>query len=84
MQRDANKTQPPRPQNCFVLFKKEMNDKVQGTFPQKSKIIGRMWQEAPEEVKNHYKVLSEEDKLAHALKYPGYQFKPVSEILRRI
>lgn len=80
------KSEPPRPSNCFVLFKNATKHLVNKDleFGKKSKEAGRMWKEASEETKNVYKALAAEAKAAHAIQYPGYKFKPVSEHLSSV
>src|SRR5438045_279799 len=45
-----------------------------------------MWQNETEEVRAHFKTLAENEKLAHSLRFPDYQYKPrkASEKKRRM
>lgn len=44
--------------------------------PDISKIIGELWREEPEEVKNYWKRLAEEEKARHQRQYPQYKYQP--------
>ncbi len=44
--------------------------------PEISKLIGEQWREQPDEVKNSWKRLAEEEKILHSYKYPGYRYQP--------
>jgi hypothetical protein len=46
-------------------------------------IIANQWKNAPPATKLYYKGLAEKEKIAHALKYPGYVYTP-SERVRRV
>ncbi|KAF1344745.1 high mobility group box domain-containing protein, partial [Delphinella strobiligena] len=41
-----------------------------------SKIIGKMWRDEPESVKNEWKNKSENVKRQHLKDHPGYQYQP--------
>lgn len=44
--------------------------------PEISKIIGELWREETEEVKNYWKRLAEEEKARHQRQYPQYKYQP--------
>ncbi|KAI0156533.1 hypothetical protein GGR57DRAFT_463713 [Xylariaceae sp. FL1272] len=44
--------------------------------PEISKLIGEKWREQPEDVKNTWKQLAEEEKIRHQRQYPGYRYQP--------
>ena len=44
---------------------------------EKSRIVVKMWREAPASTKAYYEHLSEVAKEEHKLKYPDYRFKPI-------
>lgn len=44
--------------------------------PDISKIIGELWREEAEEVKNYWKRLAEEEKARHQRQYPQYKYQP--------
>lgn len=44
--------------------------------PEISKIIGEQWRDEPEDRKNQWKLLAEEEKQRHQRQYPDYRYKP--------
>ncbi|KAI8625862.1 hypothetical protein F5Y19DRAFT_466858 [Xylariaceae sp. FL1651] len=71
----------PRPRNAFILYRQAW----QGHFaaqhpglanPEISKLIGEKWRDQPENVKNEWKQLAEEEKIRHQRQYPGYRYQP--------
>ena len=44
--------------------------------PEISKIIGEQWRDEPEERKNQWKLLAEEEKQRHQRQYPDYRYQP--------
>jgi len=79
-----------RPPNPFILYRQEHHSKVLAEHEgisntEISKIIGKMWKEESEEVKNKYKEKAQEMKRRHKLMYPDYRFSPrkQEEIRRR-
>ena len=44
--------------------------------PEISKIIGELWREEPEDQKNQWKRLAEEEKQRHQRQYPDYRYQP--------
>jgi len=79
-----------RPPNPFILYRQEHHSQVLAEHEgisntEISKIIGKMWKEESEEVKNKYKEKAQEMKRRHKLMYPDYRFSPrkQEEIRRR-
>jgi len=79
-----------RPPNPFILYRQEHHSKVLAEHEgisntEISKIIGKMWKNESEEVKNKYKEKAQEMKRRHKLMYPDYRFAPrkQEEIRRR-
>ncbi|KAK7948511.1 uncharacterized protein PG986_009397, partial [Apiospora aurea] len=71
----------PRPRNAFILYRQHYQAivaiKNPGLAnPDISKLIGEQWREQPEEVKNSWKRLAEEEKVRHQRQYPDYRYQP--------
>ncbi|PVU91441.1 hypothetical protein BB559_004131 [Furculomyces boomerangus] len=71
----------PRPPNAFIIYRKEKQADVlkknQGVSNKEiSKIIGKMWREESQEVKDTYKGKAEVEKNNHKKKFPDYKYKP--------
>ncbi|KAK0652074.1 hypothetical protein B0T16DRAFT_434961 [Cercophora newfieldiana] len=71
----------PRPRNAFILYRQahQTSVKLQNKNlpnPEISKIIGERWRDEPEEEKNQWKRLAEEEKLRHQRQYPDYRYQP--------
>ncbi|EKM80834.1 hypothetical protein AGABI1DRAFT_112563 [Agaricus bisporus var. burnettii JB137-S8] len=77
----------PRPPNAWIIYR---SDKVHQLPPlepgqprraqaEVSKMISNMWANESEETRQEYERRAEEAKAAHALKYPGYRFKPMKK-----
>ncbi|KAI0019779.1 hypothetical protein F4780DRAFT_792512 [Xylariomycetidae sp. FL0641] len=71
----------PRPRNAFILYRQAWQGSVAEhnpglANPEISKLIGEKWREQPEEVKNYWKQLAEEEKLRHQRQYPDYRYQP--------
>ncbi|ROW03751.1 hypothetical protein VMCG_05413 [Cytospora schulzeri] len=71
----------PRPRNAFILYRQHHQAGVVLKYPglanpDISKIIGELWREEPEEVKNYWKRLAEEEKARHQRQYPQYKYQP--------
>jgi len=77
----------PRPPNAWIIYR---SDKVHQLPPlqpgqprraqaEVSKLISNMWANESEETRQEYERRAEEAKAAHALKYPGYRFKPMKK-----
>ncbi|KAI1652228.1 uncharacterized protein F4817DRAFT_363108 [Daldinia loculata] len=71
----------PRPRNAFILYRQHYQGQVASrnpglANPEISKLIGEQWREQPEEIKNNWKRLAEEEKLRHQRQYPDYRYQP--------
>ncbi|KAK6433725.1 slightly ste11-like protein [Oleoguttula sp. CCFEE 5521] len=71
----------PRPRNAFILYRQHHQAKVVAQHPglanpDISKIIGEQWRNQPNEVKNEWKALAEEEKIRHQQQYPTYRYQP--------
>ncbi|KAK6440982.1 slightly ste11-like protein [Oleoguttula sp. CCFEE 5521] len=71
----------PRPRNAFILYRQHHQAKVVAqnpglANPDISKIIGEQWRNQPNEVKNEWKALAEEEKIRHQQQYPTYRYQP--------
>ncbi|KAK9778999.1 putative HMG box domain-containing protein [Seiridium cardinale] len=76
----------PRPRNdasqtAFILYRQHHQASVAAQHPglanpEISKLIGEQWREQPEEVKDSWKRLAEEEKLRHQRQYPDYRYQP--------
>nr|OQO21776.1 hypothetical protein B0A51_12783 [Rachicladosporium sp. CCFEE 5018] len=67
--------------HAFILYRQHHQAKVVAQHPglanpDISKIIGEQWRNQPNEVKNEWKALAEEDKIRHQQQYPTYRYKP--------
>jgi hypothetical protein len=78
---------PKRALNSFMLFRKDQQARVTGenphlasSQPEVSKLIGKMWREAPVEIKNHYIELAKTKDNEHRAQYPDYVYQPVSTL----
>ncbi|KAI0331203.1 hypothetical protein GY45DRAFT_1336352 [Cubamyces sp. BRFM 1775] len=77
---------PPRPRNSFLLYRsvklQELQDLREAAgrpalmMGEASKIIGKLWKQEPIEVTQYFEQQAEEEKAAHAAKYPGYKYHP--------
>ncbi|KAI1381334.1 hypothetical protein F4677DRAFT_452291 [Hypoxylon crocopeplum] len=71
----------PRPRNAFILYRQHYQGQVAARHPglanpEISKLIGEQWREQPEEIKNNWKRLAEEEKIRHQRQYPDYRYQP--------
>ncbi|KAK3304061.1 uncharacterized protein B0T15DRAFT_228473 [Chaetomium strumarium] len=71
----------PRPRNAFILYRQHHQAQVVQqnpglANPEISKIIGEQWRDEPEERKNQWKLLAEEEKQRHQRQYPDYRYQP--------
>ncbi|GAA5867851.1 hypothetical protein JCM3774_005881 [Rhodotorula dairenensis] len=82
----------PRPPNSFMLYRSAQNkllsqvrseegDKLQQA--DLSRMIAQMWQDETPEVREHYAKQAAAEKAEHALKYPGYTYRPKSSGRRK-
>ncbi|KAL9129830.1 MAG: hypothetical protein Q9217_001828 [Psora testacea] len=71
----------PRPRNAFILYRQHHQASVVAQHPglanpEISKVIGDHWRASPPEVKEHWKLLAEEEKIRHQKQYPDYRYQP--------
>ncbi|PPQ74661.1 hypothetical protein CVT26_005531 [Gymnopilus dilepis] len=71
----------PRPSNPFILYRRDQIRKGGAKFLGKkqselSKIIGPKWKAESEAVRKHYEEKSKLEKANHALRHPGYVYRP--------
>ncbi|RYP08942.1 hypothetical protein DL765_008627 [Monosporascus sp. GIB2] len=71
----------PRPRNAFILYRQHHQAAVAAAHPglanpEISKLIGEQWRVQPEDVKNSWKRLAEEEKARHRFQYPDYRYQP--------
>ncbi|KAJ4306699.1 slightly ste11-like protein [Collariella sp. IMI 366227] len=71
----------PRPRNAFILYRQHHQAQVVQhnpglANPEISKIIGEQWRDEPEDRKNQWKLLAEEEKQRHQRQYPDYRYQP--------
>jgi len=85
MKKDSN--QPPRPSNCFMLFRSDYVKNHSGSNHRKrvpgahsnmtlSTRASAAWKALPESEKAHWEKKAKLEKEAHALAYPDYQYRP--------
>lgn len=78
----------PRPRNAFIIFRCEYSrkhardpgdpsDKSSRSDKTLSKRAGEEWRRLSAAEREHYKMLAEQEKAAHAVQNPDYRFKPV-------
>jgi len=71
----------PRPRNAFILYRQHHQASVAANNPglanpEISKLIGEQWREQPDDVKESWKRLAEEEKVRHQQLYPDYRYQP--------
>ncbi|XXG97528.1 signal recognition particle subunit [Hypoxylon texense] len=71
----------PRPRNAFILYRQHYQGQVAARHPglanpEISKLIGEQWREQPDDVKESWKRLAEEEKIRHQRQYPDYRYQP--------
>ncbi|KAK2779954.1 hypothetical protein FQN53_001185 [Emmonsiellopsis sp. PD_33] len=71
----------PRPRNAFILFRQHFQASVVAqnpglANPEISKIIGEKWRTLPQDSKQDWKNLAEEEKARHQQQYPDYRYQP--------
>ncbi|PVV05116.1 hypothetical protein BB560_000367 [Smittium megazygosporum] len=71
----------PRPPNSFILYRKDKQEEVIKNNPGVSNkeiscIIGSMWKSESKEVKERYRISSEDEKKKHKKLYPNYKYQP--------
>ncbi|CAG8451097.1 1181_t:CDS:1 [Acaulospora colombiana] len=80
----------PRPQNLFVLYRRDLQAKLTAKFgpeigshlPFVSKEASEGWKMEAQEVKNIYEFIAELAKKVHELTYPNYVYKPRKRALK--
>ena len=77
--RRINKLAPPRPQNAWIIFRKNYESQLRSQNPgytvmQISKLASMEWKNQPCSVKNYFKTLSKLVRLQHKHDYPGYTY----------
>ncbi|CAI2170240.1 10289_t:CDS:1 [Funneliformis geosporum] len=82
---------PPRPQNVFILFRKDLVAKIKNEFPEfaknlrspeHSKTAKTIWEIQPNEVKQFFQVLYLACIEKHKEMYPKYQYVPKPRVRR--
>jgi len=86
--RSRNPSKIPRPQNCFIIYRREKHQIISAKNPgiannDISKIIAKMWREEPPEVKEIYQNRAKEEAKRHMLANPGYKYTPRASKNRR-
>jgi len=86
--RSRNPSKIPRPQNCFIIYRREKHQIISAKNPgiannDISKIIAKMWKEEPPEVKEIYQNRAKEEAKRHMLANPGYKYTPRASKNRR-
>ncbi|KAF2760515.1 hypothetical protein EJ05DRAFT_498479 [Pseudovirgaria hyperparasitica] len=75
--------QPPRPENCFILFRsahqKQLSESGGNNQPEISIKIGDLWKRADPAVKDYWKAEAEKRKASHKQQYPNYKYQPKSK-----
>ncbi|RHZ52589.1 hypothetical protein Glove_460g35 [Diversispora epigaea] len=68
----------PRPQNAFILFRKDLNKEFQEylLFKEISKVASVKWRSISNKEKDFWKELSLIAKKIHSIKFPGYVYNP--------
>ncbi|KAK2061149.1 HMG box protein [Colletotrichum caudatum] len=71
----------PRPRNAFILYRQHHQAQVIAQHPglsnpEISKIIGEQWRIQPDDIKESWKKLAEEEKIRHQRQYPDYRYQP--------
>ncbi|CAG8646479.1 6964_t:CDS:2 [Paraglomus brasilianum] len=77
--RKQNRKNPPRPQESFVLYRRNLNalmKKTSTNFNQRSTIAKNQWANASDIEKEFFKMLAGKAKEIHAELYPGYKYQP--------
>ncbi|KAI9304441.1 hypothetical protein BJ944DRAFT_231286 [Cunninghamella echinulata] len=76
-----NKTNIPRPINCFMAFRLDKYREISSRSPTLnhrdiSKVIAKWWREATEQEKEPYRKIAATAKLEHEKLYPNYKYAP--------
>ncbi|KAJ8463303.1 hypothetical protein ONZ45_g17629 [Pleurotus djamor] len=78
----------PRPPNAWILYRadKLMQLKQSANYgdalqqSHASKIIGQMWKQEPQDVRDYYDRLARQKKEEHKVMHPGYKYQPKSKL----
>ncbi|KAF2709811.1 hypothetical protein K504DRAFT_379456 [Pleomassaria siparia CBS 279.74] len=73
--------QPPRPMNCFILYRNSMHKAVKehnpdATVQEISKMLSETWAGMSDDEKNIWRREAEEVKDKHLRVFPGYKYNP--------
>jgi hypothetical protein len=73
--------QPPRPRNAFILFLADYRERevllaIEKDQRLTNRVLGCLWRRLPLNEKKVYQARAKKEKMEHALKYPGYQYRP--------
>jgi len=72
-----SKPKPPRPQQSFILFRKNFRTLNKSMKFEDVSAQARMeWKTAPPVVREYFEMLSGEAKKRHSIKYPNYKYEP--------
>ncbi|KAL4887053.1 hypothetical protein BJY04DRAFT_177158 [Aspergillus karnatakaensis] len=71
----------PRPRNAFILYRQHFQGDVVKKHPglanpDISKIIGEQWRQLPQDMKDKWKLMAEQEKARHQQQYPEYRYQP--------
>ncbi|KAG6061491.1 hypothetical protein E4U17_001287 [Claviceps sp. LM77 group G4] len=71
----------PRPPNAYILYRKERHNAVKEANPgisnnEISQVLGKSWNLETRELRQRYKEMSENIKIAFHEKYPNYTYRP--------
>jgi hypothetical protein len=81
----------PRPQNAWVLFRKDYEANQRANFPDKalkmknvSTDAGEVWRNHPIKVKRYFETLSRLAHAQHKILYPNYKYNPKKKSIKEI
>ena len=77
--------QPPRPPNCFMIWSTEKRKEIAKNTNHKNNIdtsifLGKIWNSMTEQHKLQYKIMANNLKKKHEIKYPNYKYQPKQRI----
>ncbi|CAG8572167.1 7001_t:CDS:1 [Paraglomus occultum] len=82
-QNSGKKSLPPRPQNGWILFRRNFESQVRSQCPggsntlkEISKLAAESWKSQPEKVQQYFNVLSKLASHKHKIMYPEYVYNP--------
>ncbi|CAG8479162.1 1759_t:CDS:1 [Paraglomus occultum] len=86
--RGMKKLYPPRPQNAWIIFRKNFESEFRSRYPNSnvleiSKIAGANWKNQPRLVKTYFETLSKLARQQHKHDYPSYTYVPRRQKLDR-